>query len=215
MPTLGVGGGKLLVAGHGQLILLVAGDDPGLRHQLAVLAHGQPGARLAVTRNGRGQVARANLQQALDLLAGALATIGLQENLPQPFVDPDRRIRGGIDAAGDATLNLPKRNLVCHQQRRLKARAAGLLQVIGRGFRGQARAEHTFAGQVEVARMLEHRTGHHLAQTLAMQVEALDQAIQCAGQHLLVARGGVDGIGAGERNTVATDNGDTARLGHG
>ncbi len=48
-----------------------------------------------------------------------------------------------------------------------------------------------------------------------MQVETLDQAIQRADQHLLVARGGVYSVGAGERNAVTTNDGDAARLGHG
>jgi len=63
--------------------------------------------------------------------------------------------------------------------------------------------------------MLEHRAGHHLAQALAVQVEALDQAVQGAGQHLLVARRGIQGIGTGEGDAVTADDGDAARLGHG
>ncbi|EJO94334.1 hypothetical protein A471_07858 [Ectopseudomonas mendocina DLHK] len=62
--------------------------------------------------------------------------------------------------------------------------------------------------------MLEHRTGHHLTEALAMQVEALHQPFEGAGQHLLVARPGVDGVGTGERNTVAAYDGDPAQLGH-
>ncbi|MCY1542758.1 hypothetical protein D9M68_785220 [compost metagenome] len=139
----------------------------------------------------------------------------MQENLAQPFVDPDRRIGGGVHAAGDAALDLPQGNLVGHQQRRFQARAAGLLQVVGRRFRSQARAEHAFAGQVEVARMLEHRPGDHFTQALAMQVEALYQAFQGTGQHLLVAGRGVNAIGASEGNTVTANDGDAARLGHG
>ncbi|MNT46099.1 hypothetical protein D3C72_1827240 [compost metagenome] len=40
LPAFGIGRREFLVAGDGQLVLLVAGDGPGLRHQLAVLAHG-------------------------------------------------------------------------------------------------------------------------------------------------------------------------------
>src|SRR5690606_20683492 len=93
-------------------------------------------------------------------------------------------------------------------------RATGLLQVVGRRLRRQARAQDTFAGQVEVPRMLEYRPGHHLAKPLAVEVEALNQPLQGTGQHLLVAGRGVDGIGTGEGNAVATDDGDATQLGH-
>ena len=45
------------------------------------------------------------------------------------------------------------------------------------------------------------------AQALAMQVEPVDQPLEGCGQHLLVGRGGVHGVGAGKRNAVAAENG--------
>ncbi len=215
LPALLIGRGQLVVALEGQPVLLVAGDLPGLRHQFAGLPHRQPGARLAVARDGRDHVARADLQQALELVQVALAAVGLEENLAQALVDPDRRVGSGIDAAGDAAVDLPEGDLVGHQDRRLQAGTAGLLDIVGRGFRGQARTEHAFAGQVEVARMLQHGAGHHLAKALSVQVVALHQAFQGGSEHLLVARRGVHGVRAGEGNTVAADNGDPAQLGHG
>ena len=214
MPALLVGGGQLAVAFIGQTVLLVAGDLPVLRHALAVLAHRQPGARLAVARDVWRQVARAHLEQAFHLVAGGLAAIDLQQDAPQPFVDADRRVRRGVHPAGDAAVDLPEGDLVGHQDRRFQAGAAGLLQVVGRRLRRQPRAEHAFAGQVEVAGVLEHRAGDHFAQAFAMQVEALDQAFQGRGEHLLVAGGGVDGVGTGERDAVAANDGDPAQLGH-
>ncbi|MNN50006.1 hypothetical protein D3C81_1645680 [compost metagenome] len=163
----------------------------------------------------RRQVARAHLEQAPDLVAGGLAAIGLQEDLAQLLVHADGRVRGGVHPAGDAAVDLPQGDLVGHQNGRLQPGAAGLLDVVGRGFRGQARAQHAFAGQVEVPRVLEHRPGSELADALAVQVETLHQAFEGAGQHVLVARRGIDGIGAGEGDAVAADDGDPAQLGHG
>ncbi len=55
--------------------------------------------------------------------------------------------------------------------------------------------------------MLDHRTGGELAQTLALQAEAIDQALQGGRQQVLVAVMGIDGIGTGKRNPVATQDG--------
>jgi hypothetical protein len=107
-------------------------------------------------------------------------------------------------------VDLPQGNLVGHQQRRLQPGAAGLLDIVGRGLRRQARAQHTFAGQVHVARMLEHRAGHHLTQAQAVQAIALDQPFQRDGEHRLVAGRGVGAIGAGERDSVAAQDRDPA-----
>ena len=74
----------------------------------------------------------------------------------------------------------------------------------------QPRAEHGLAGQVEVARVLEHRAGDDLAEPLALQAEAGDQAVDGRGQHLLVGDVGVDGVGPGERDAVAAEDGDAA-----
>ncbi len=180
-----------------------------------MLAHRQPGARLAVARQRRLEVAGAQLHERLELVAGGLAAVGLQEDLAQPFVDADGRVRGGVDAAGDAAVDLPEGDLVGHQDHRLQPGAAGLLDVVGRGFRRQARAEHAFAGQVEVARMLEHRAGGDFAETQAVQVVALDQAFQRGGEHVLIACGGVGAVGSGEGDAVAADDGDPAQRSHG
>ncbi len=50
---------EVLVRGGGQLVLLLAADLPLERGQRGVLAHRQPGARLAVLRDRQPDVARA------------------------------------------------------------------------------------------------------------------------------------------------------------
>ncbi len=66
-----------MVAFEGQLILFFAGDIPGLRHQLTVLAHGQASAWLAVAREFGNQMPGAQLQKGFQLVAGALGAVGL------------------------------------------------------------------------------------------------------------------------------------------
>ena len=197
-----------------QLILFVARDVPGLRHQLAVLAHGQTGARFAVAWEFGDQVPWAQLQKGFQFVGRGLGAVGLQQNLAQAFIDADRRIGRGVDAASNAAIDLAQGNFVRHQQRRFQPGAACLLNVIGRGGRGQPRAEHAFARQVEIPRMLEHRPRRHFAHAQAMQVEAFDQAFERCREHRLVTGGGIWPVGAGERNPVTADNRDAAQLSH-
>ena len=94
----------------------------------------------------------------------------------------------------------------------LDAGVAGLLDVVGRGLGREPGAEHRLAGQVEVAGVLEHRAGDDLAEPLALQAVAGDQAVDRGGQHVLVGRGRVDGVRARERDPVAADDGDATGL---
>jgi len=103
------------MAVQGQFILLDTGDIPGLRHQLAVLAHRQSGAGFAITGELGFQKARAQLQYGLELVDGCLGAIELQQPFAQPVIDPDRYIGGGVHATGNPALDLPQGNLVGHQ----------------------------------------------------------------------------------------------------
>jgi hypothetical protein len=61
--------------------------------------------------------------------------------------------------------------------------------------------------------VLEHRPRHDLAEALALEAEPGDETVEGGGQHLLVGRRGVDGVGTGERDPVAAEDGDTTSLG--
>ncbi|CEL27398.1 hypothetical protein SRM1_00725 [Pseudomonas fluorescens] len=113
--------------------MIFASNIPGLRHQLAVLAHRQARARFAVARKLRDQVLRAQLQKRFQFFAGGLRAVGLQEDFAQAFADADRRVGGGVDTAGNAAIDLADGDFIGHQQRRFQPGAAGLLDVIGRG----------------------------------------------------------------------------------
>ena len=71
-------------------------------------------------------------------------------------------------------------------------------------------AEDGLAGEVEVAGVLEHGPGGELAHGLAGQAGALGEAVERGGEHVLVGRGGVGAVGAGEGDAVAGDDGDAA-----
>ncbi|MNE97355.1 hypothetical protein D3C80_1956850 [compost metagenome] len=82
----------MLVTEQRQCVLLVAGNLPGLRHQLAMLPHRQPSARFAVAWQFGLEVTRAQLEKGLELVGRGLAAIGLEQNATQALVDGDGRI---------------------------------------------------------------------------------------------------------------------------
>ena len=137
----------------------------------------------------------------------------LEQLLAELLADGDRGVGGGVGATGDADVDLTQGDLVGDLDGGLQAGAAGLLDVGGGGLGRQLGAEHRLAGQVEVAGVLEHGAGDDLAHRLTGQAEAVDETVDGRGQHLLVGGGGVVGVGAGEGDPVAADDGDTTSLG--
>ena len=179
-----------------------------------MVAHGQAGARLAVARHFEADVARAQLGEGLQLVTHGLAAIDFEQQAADAVAEADGRVGGGVDAAGNAGLDLADSDLVGDQDGGFETGAAGLLDVIGRGLRVEGGAEHAFAGQVEVTAVLENGTGDHFANALAAEVAAFDQTVEGSGEHVFVGGGGVDAVGAGERNAVGTDDGNAAKSGH-
>ena len=124
--------------GDGELVLLLAADLPLERGQRGVLAHRQAGARLAVLRDRRREVLRADLGQRGQPALQGLGAVGLEQDLAELLADRDRRVGGGVGAAGDADLDLAEGDLVGDLDRGLEAGAAGLLDVVGRASRARA-----------------------------------------------------------------------------
>jgi len=177
-------------------------------HQLGMLAHRKTGARLAVLRDRRlDQHRRTDLGDDLELGHRGLGTVGFHQDFAHLFVDADGCVGRGVNAAADAALDMAQGDLVGHEHDGFQAGAASLLQVVCRRFGRQGRGQHRLAHQVEVTRVLHHGAGGDVAQALAVQVEAVDQALQRGRQHVLVGHVGVDGVGAGKRDAVATDDG--------
>ncbi len=203
----------LLVRRGGQLVLRLAGDPPLQRGEGGVLAHRQPGAGLAVLRDLQADVAGADLAQRGQLAHGVPSAVDPHQLLAEPVADRDRSVRGGVGATGDADVDLAQGDLVRDLDRGLEPGAARLLDVGGRGLGRELRAEHRLARQVEVAGVLEHRAGDHLAEALALEAVAGHEPVDGGGQHLLVGDVGVDGVGPGERDAVATEHGDATGRG--
>ena len=204
------------MAGHGQGVLILARDGPTLGHHLAALAHRQAGARLGVARRlgleGGGQT---GAQKGLDPPACGLLAVGGQQGLAELLVQSDRRVRGGVHPAGDPDLDLAQGDLVGHEDGRLQPGAAGLTDVIGRGVVTDGGVQQTLARQGDVARQLQHRPRRHLAQPQPVQAVSVGQTLQRRRQHLLIGGLGIGGVGPGEGNAVAAQNGDPARRGSG
>ena len=197
----------MLVAGGGEFVLVDALDAHLLGGDGRVLAHRQPGARLAVGRDldadRRGQLA--DQLEPVDVRLGPAQP---EQHAAQVVAERDRGVGRGVHTTRGRRLVLTQRDAVGHGDGGLQAGAAGLLQVEGRGVGRQRAAEHALAHQVEVAAVLEHRAADHRAQPLALQIEAVDQPAERGGEHVLVGRVGVRAVGACEGNPVTAEDGD-------
>ena len=190
-----------------ELVLLLPADLPLQRGQGGVLPHRQAGARLAVLRDVEPDVARTDLRQGREAAPGVARRVDLHQLAAQLVADRDRRVGRGVGAARDAVLDLAESDLVGDLDDRLETGAARLLEVDRGGLGREPGAEHRLAGQVEVAGVLEHGAGHDLAHPLALEVEPARQAVERSREHLLVGGVAVDGVGAGEGDAVAAEDG--------
>ncbi len=211
LPALFIGFRQVLVRAPGQLVLGFTGNAPLGGGDRLVLAHGQAGARLAVLGDVRDhQLGVEQLDRLLELVTVALGAVDLHENLAGLLVDAQGRVRGGVHTTGHGAVHLAEGDLVGHQDGRFQAGAAGLLQVVGGGFRRQLGAQHALAHQVEVLGVLHHGAGGHFTHALAVEFETIHQAVERGGQHFLVVDLEISGIGAGKGNAVAAHNGHLA-----
>jgi hypothetical protein len=90
-----------------------------------VVPHRQAGARLAVLRDRRDDVARTDLRQRREAALEVLGAVQLEQDLAELLVDRDRSVRGGVRATGDPDVDLPEGDLVGDLDRGLQAGAAG------------------------------------------------------------------------------------------
>ena len=164
--------GEVLVGGRGQRVLVGPRDLPLQRRQRGVLPHRQTRPRLGVLRDRQPDVPGPDLRQGGQLAHGVAGGVDLHQLLAQLVADGDGSVGGRVGAAGDADVDLAERDLVGDLDGRLEAGAAGLLDVGGGRLGREPGAEHALAGEVEVAGVLEHRTGHDLAQSLTLESES-------------------------------------------
>ena len=199
-----------MVTGDGQLVLLGATDPPFARHERGVLAHRQSRAGLGVARDLGHQLLGSQAGERPEPPGDRARPAHVQERSSQVLVQRQRRVGRGVDAAGDADLDLPQRDLVGDQDRRLQTGPAGLLDVVGRGLGRQARAEHRLTSEVEVAAVLQDRARDDLADGLTLQPEPLGQRVERRRQHVLVGGLGVRAVLAGERDPAPPEDGNPA-----
>jgi hypothetical protein len=155
---------------------------------------------------------RPQAQPGLDAFAETAAAIARQQQVTEFGGKHHGWIADGVDTAGNARIDLAQRDLVADQDGGLEAGAAGPLDVEARSLGIEPRRQHAFAHQVEVLRVLQHRAGNDIAQPLSRQPEAVDDAAQHGGEHVLVALLRIGAVGAGEGNAGATDDGDSPYL---
>ena len=89
--------------------------------------------------------------------------------------------------------------------------AAGALQVETRRFRGEPRAQHRFAREIPLTRVLHHRAGRDIVEALAEKAVTLSHAAQYRREHFLVADTRVRAVAAREWNSHAADDRDSPR----
>ncbi|SII78783.1 Uncharacterised protein [Mycobacteroides abscessus subsp. abscessus] len=207
--------GKSLVGGQREFVLRFPADPPGGGRDRLVLTHAQARPRLTGRRGLRSEVGGPDLGGDAHPLGERLSAGEFEEDLAQRVPDDDRGVGGGVDARGDAGLDLSGVDLVRQAHDGLESGRTGLADVEGRSRRGQCRSEHGLTGEVEVLRVLEHGTAGDFAHRLPGEAEAGDEAVDRRGEHVEVARLRVLLVRAGEGDAVAAeDDGAVGGSGH-
>ena len=131
-----VGGGEPVVTGEGELVLSLAGDAPALGGDGHVLPHRHARAGLGVGRHLDAEVGRADRQRGPGAVGGGLGAREPEQLLPQLLGDDDGRVRGGVDAAGDAGVDLSEARSCWRRGSRPRARCRTPAGRRRRGCRG-------------------------------------------------------------------------------
>ena len=204
---------EVAVAGNGKLVLSLASDAPFLGGHRHVLAHRHAGAGLDVLRDGRSEVPGPDARDDLGAVHRGLGPVEPQQHSEQLIGQGHRRVAGGVGAPRDAAVDLTESNLVGDEDCGLQTCAARLLEVVGRRGGVQRRAQDALAGEVPVAGVLEHGTGHDLPEPLPRQPEPSDQPVERRGEQVGIGGLGVGSPRPGERDSVAAQDGDPAWTG--
>ena len=136
-----------------------------------------------------------------------------EQHAAQVVAEGDRRVGGGVHAAGGGHLVPACGDAVGGGDRRLQPRAAGLLDDRTPGVYDDSALPSTHS-RIRLKSRLCLSTAPPITapELLAAQVEAIDQPAQCRGEHVLVGGVGVGAIRPGERNPVAAENGDPSSI---
>ena len=155
-------------------------------HDRGVLAHRQAGAGLGVARDLGDELLGAQLGQRLEPARVGLGPVEREQHLAQVLVEAMGASEVVSTPPAIPQSIWPSAILLATSDRRLQARAARLLDVVGGRLGGELGSQHALAGEVEVAAVLEHGAGGDLAEDLALEAEARHQRVERGGQHVLV-----------------------------
>src|SRR6185312_13717270 len=144
-------GGRFHVALAGEPVLLLAADVPALHHELGALAHRKTRTRLHDGRQDRLEVARPQARPWRQTLAETLAARARQQQLLVGTRVHHRRVADGVDAAGEAAIDLTERDLVGRHDRGFETGAAGALQIEPGRLRIEPARQDTLACEIVVA----------------------------------------------------------------
>src|SRR5207248_597065 len=122
---------RVLVARERELVLLAASDVPLLRHLLAVLAHREPGARLADAGMRRREVPGSQVAEGAQLVRPSLAAGEGEYGALEVAAVRQGDVARAVGAARDRALDLAAVDAARELRRRREAGAAGALQVVG------------------------------------------------------------------------------------
>ena len=207
-----VGRRRPLVASKGELVLIGARDLPFLGHQLAMLPHGEAGARLGVggraDRNiAQREAAEASLPCRLSVFsvlnfASRLAkerfsSIGGSETVSEPVAMAESIWPIAIFAA------LPSAACRLVPQAWRQRDAGRVLAKLG--------ADDGFARQVEVLGVRDDRAADHLVDVLAFKLIFLDEAVQRRRHQVEVRQVVITGVAPAKGCAHPADDGHLAQ----
>ena len=197
-----------------QLILISTGDAPAPGHEFAVLAHRQPGSGFCIARRLRGQFAKAEAFEGAQPAHEVPRLTQLHHAAGKAFLKHQWNIAGGIRACRNRAVDLPAGDAASQQHRGLQRSAAGHLQGGAGRSRGQGCAENRFPCQVPVPGMRGDGAGDDIVNLATSEIVLVDERLQRVGQHVQIAQLGISGIGAAERNSGSTNDGNATQSIH-
>ena len=206
-----VGRRRPFVAAKSELVLIGARDPPFLRHQLAMLPHGEAGARLGVGGRADRNIAQRKAAQRACLAGQRLLRAELRKPFGEGALQLDRRIGHGIGAGGDGGIDLADRDFRRAAERRLQACAASLGQRDAWRVLAKLRADDCFARQIEILGVRDDRAADDFVDVLAFKLIFLDEAVQRRRHQIQVREVVITGVAPAKGCAHPADDGHLAQ----
>ncbi len=188
------------MAGKRQLVLVLALHVPFLGRQFTALAHRQAGPRFGHPGELGFEEARPKAEQRPDAIHEGMCGVHVEQHAAIRIRVDDRRIADRVGAAGDAGLDLAKGDLVRDLDGGFDAGAAGALQVVGRGPNRKPRFDDALACEIPVTGVLDDGAEGDFPECLSLEVQLVDETVECTGHQVLVGQSAVHRVRATKRN---------------